>query len=527
MSKAKYSIIPKPQQYDVIDGKYKVTSDTAVLCNPEFIKAGNYLSKVLHTNKNAQNGSIKFDMDSSIEKEGYVLTVSNEGITIKSSDENGAFYGAVTLHIMIMQSKTGNGEAIINGTYIHDYPKYGFRSGMLDSSRHFFEVDAIKRLLDSFALLKLNKFHWHLSDDQGFRIESEEFPKLNEIGSKRKYEYLGGIKNLNLPELKMGGDEYFHYYKKSEIRDIVEYAKNLCIDIIPEIDIPGHTMAFVASYKEYSCLKGDYEVFCSNGITQDILCAGQEETYDFLEKLLKEVCELFPYEYFHIGGDEAADGHKIWEKKCPKCQEAIKQNGLKNGAELQVYFTNRINKILNSLGKKCIQWNDGIGENTDDAIACQYWIGRSPLWVRRESEKRPFVVSPDSHMYFDINYARTPLKKTYSYTPAKSGVVDEKNVLGLEFETWTEWITDEKAMQFAVYPRIFAVSELCWTMDDKRNYKDFYKRLDFFKKYMQAKDINYSRVEKKKLGLVNHSIYHLGKFGTEYKYNEKLKQKEN
>lgn len=526
MSKAKYSIIPKPQRYDVLEGEYKVTQETAVLCIPEFIKAGNYLSEFLKTKKNAEEGSIKINRDDTVSPEGYILHIDNNGIVITASDENGAFYGAVTLKLIIMQSKTSNGVAKVSGLHIVDYPKYSFRGGMLDSSRHYFTVDAVKRLLDSFALLKLNKFHWHLSDDQGYRIESEEFPLLNEIGSKRQYEFLGGIKNLNLPELKKGGDVYFHYYKKDEIRDIVAYAEKLCIDVIPEIDVPGHTTAFIASYKNLSCMKGDYEVFCSNGITKDILCAGQEETYDFLEKLLKEVCELFPYEYFHIGGDEASDGHKIWESDCPRCKELIQKNGYKNGAELQVYFTNRVNEILKKLGKKCIQWNDGFGENTAQDITCQYWIKASALWLQKESSKRKFIVSPDSHTYFDMTYSRTPLKKTYNYNVAKSGIVDEKNVMGIEFETWTEWITDESSMQFAVYPRIFAVSEIAWTNDEKRDYKDFYKRLDFFKSYMKSKNTNYSRIEKKKLRVANHSIYTLGRVGAEYKYNEKLKAKE-
>lgn len=524
MNNPKYSIIPKPQKYDVLEGTYTVTSETAVLCIPEFIKAGNYLSGFLKTKKGANNGAIKFNKDSSLKSEAYKLKITPDGITISASDENGAFYGAVTLKIMIMQAKSANGVAVLNCAYIYDYPKFSYRGGMMDEARHFFGVDAVKSALDNMALLKLNKFHWHLCDDQGYRIESEVFPLLNEISSKRKYELLGGCNNLAFPELQKGGEEYCHYYKKDEIREIVEYASNLCIDIIPEIDLPGHTVAILAAYPELSCLKGEYEVFCENGITKDVLCAGQDETYVFVEKLLTEVCELFPYKHFHMGGDEASKGHKIWEKECPVCQQKMKDLGLEKGKDLQVYFNNRVNDMLKKLGKSNIEWNDGIGENTDSDIIGHYWIFRSPAWIKRENNKRKFIVSPCPTLYFDFSYSRVPLKKVYNFNVAKSGFVNEKNVLGVEFESWAEWIDTYDAWEFSVYPRIFALAEVAWTEDKFKNYKDFYKRLDFFKMYMKSKNINYSRIEKKIWFKVkNKSVYHLGNRGAEYKYNEKLK----
>ncbi len=527
MSALKYSIIPKPQRYDVLDGTCTVTSETEVLCVPEFMKAGKYISNFLKTKKDAKNGSIIFNKDSSIKPEGYKLNIKPDGITISASDENGAFYGAVTLKIMIMQAKTTSGVAVLNCAYINDYPKFSYRGEMMDEVRHFFGIDAVKRALDEMAMLKLNIFHWHLSDDQGYRIESEVFPLLNEISSKRKYEYLGGDGPMaKTPGIKMGGDEYFHYYKKSEIREIVEYAKNLCIDIIPEIDLPGHTVAMLAAYPELSCMKETYEVYCKNGITKDVLCAGQEQTYDFVEKLLTEVAELFPYKYFHMGGDEAAKGHKLWEKECPVCKKKMDELGFKKGSELQGYFNNRVNEMLKKLGKTSIEWNDGIGENTDNSIVGQYWIYRTPAWVKRENAKRKYIVSPCPTLYFDMSHATAPLKKVYKYNIVKSGFINEENVLGVEFETWAEWIVNESAWQFTVYPRIFAFAEMAWTEDEKKNYKDFYKRLNFFKSYMRSKNINYSRIEKKKFGIRNHSIYHLGTMGVEYKKNEEIKMTE-
>ncbi len=524
MEKSKYSIIPKPQKYIVNEGTYTVTQDTAVLCNPEFIKAGKYLSAFLKTRSDAKNGAIKFNKDSSMRSEAYRLVISTDEITVSAPDENGAFYGAVTLKTMLMQSKSSEGVAVLNCCSIYDYPKFSYRGGMMDEARHFFGKDAVKQTLDNMAMLKLNKFHWHLSDDQGYRIESEEFPLLNEISSRRKYEFLGGTELLSkIPGLEKGGSEYFHYYKKDDIREIVEYASNLCIDIVPEIDLPGHTVAILAAYPQLSCLKGDYEVFCENGITKDVLCAGQEETYIFIEKLLTEVCDLFPYKYFHMGGDEASKGYKIWEKDCPVCKAKMKELGADSGKDLQVYFNKRVNDILNKLGKKSIEWNDGIGEGTSSDIVGHYWIYRTPSWTKRENSKRKFIVSSCPTLYFDYSYAVSPLKKVYNYNVVKSGFVNENNVLGVEFESWAEWIDTWDVWEFSVYPRIFAFAEGAWTEDRYKNYKDFYKRLNFYKAYMNYKRINYSRIEKKKLGLRNRSVFHLGSRGTEFKYNNKIK----
>ncbi len=228
-----------------------------------------------------------------------------------------------------------------------------------------------------------------------------------------------------------------------------------------------------------------------------------------------------------MGGDEASKGHKIWEKECPVCQSKMKELGIKNGSELQCYFNNRVNKILKKLGKKSMEWNDGIGEDTASDIIGQYWIYRSPAWVKKENEKRKYIVSTCPALYFDMSHATVPLKKVYNYNVVKSGFINSKNVLGVEFESWAEWIIDESAWQFSVYPRIYALAEIAWTEDEKKNYKDFYKRLDFFKAYMRSKNINYSRVEKKKLFLRNRSIYHLGNMGVEYKKNEEIKNMEN
>lgn len=525
MEKAKYSIIPKPQSYKTAEGEFRITGKTAVLCVPEFKKAGMYLSSFLKTEKNAGEGAVKFNKDSSIPPEGYRLQIGNDGVVVTASDEKGAFWGAVTLKIIVLQGKSANGVAVLSGADIFDYPKYSYRGGMLDESRHFFGKESVMRLIDNMAMLKLNTLHWHLSDDQGYRIESEVFPDLNEKASKRPYEFLAGADHLKF--MKAGGGEYFRYYKKSEIREIVKYAEDRCIEIIPEIDMPGHTVALISAYPQLSCRGENSEVFCENGITEDILCASKESTYEFAKALLGEVCELFPSKYFHIGGDEASKGHNIYEKECPDCKKLMEEKGYKNGSQLQVYFTNEIADFLSHKGKTCIQWNDGMGDETDGRIICQFWTKYARTNLNEEAKKRRLILSPDPYMYFDMSYAHNPLKKTYGFDPARVGLTKgTDSVMGLEFETWTEWIIDEKALEFAIYPRIFALAENAWTRDELKNYKDFYKRLDFFKGYLKAKGVNYSRLEKKKFKVKNRSIYHLGTFGEEYKYNEILKSEE-
>lgn len=528
MTAPKYSIIPKPQRYDTVDATFTVTSETQVLCVPEFVDAGKYLTDYLKTKTDASKGSIKFNKDASIQNEGYTLKIDENGVVISASSSAGAFYGAVTLKIMLMQSKKESGVAVLNGADIYDYPRFRYRGGMIDESRHFFGTELVKQTLDNMALLKLNKFHWHLSDDQGYRIESEVYPLLNSVGSKRKFEHLEAT---TLPLSKVckhekEGDGYFRYYTKDEIRDIVNYAAKLHIDVIPEIDLPGHTSCMIAAYPELVCNSVGCEVACENGIMKNVLCPGKDSTYKFVENLLSEVIELFPYEYFHIGGDEAQLGHKIWENSCPDCKKAMAENGVKTGMEMQSVFMNKVSDFLKSKGKKCIAWSDGITDITNEGIACQYWLLKNPLWVNKESKKRKFILSPVTHFYFDMTFAHMPLKKSYKFNESKFGITDTSSVMGVEFETWSEWVTDKGTLEFSIYPRIFALAEVAWTKEKYKNYKDFYKRLDFFKLYMKSKGINYSRLEKKKFGVRDLTCYHLGIKGNEYKCNEKLKGSE-
>ena len=524
MDNVKYSIIPKPQRYISKEGAFTVTSNTPVLCVPEYVKAGKVISNYLKTSDSASSeNAIRFNKDAHIPSEGYTLVIDNNGVTVTASDYKGAFYGAMTLKTVIMQSKTAGGKAVLKGLDIYDYPRFSYRGVMLDSSRHWFPAEDVKKLLEQMAFLKLNRFHWHLSDDQGYRIESTVFPELNSIGSKRQYEHLSCKYPPMSAVCKNAGGEYYHYYTKDEIRDIVKFAASLNIDIVPEIDIPGHTSDIIASYPELSCNSEGCEVTSACGIHANALCPGNEKVYDFLDKLFDEICELFPYKYFHLGGDEAQRAYKRWENDCNLCKEDMKKNGIDNGKDYQSLFMNRVKDILKKKNKTCIAWNDGFSLLTDKDFVCQIWNHANPLWVNKESAQRDFILSPVANFYFDMTYAHISLKKAYKFSEGRLGFRNDNSILGLECELWSEWITDNDELEFSAYPRIFALSECAWTKDRYKNYKDFYKRLDFYKLYMDSKNINYSMLEKRKPGIRNRFVYHLGKLGNEYKYSEKMR----
>lgn len=516
----KYNIIPKPNSYQALNGTYTVSSNTEVLCDRSFVAAGNFITDYLKTKPVSGEGTIKFRKVAGMSPESYTLKVSDAGIEVCASDANGAFYGAVTLKMILMQTPKANGKATVNALYIEDKPHYGYRGFQMDESRHFFGTEVVKRVLDHMAMLKLNTFHWHLSDDQGFRIESKVFPELNSVGSRREF---AGFKGLGLEHR---GGEYFHYYTQEEIREIVAYAKSKYIEVIPEIDLPGHTSAILAAYPQLSCTGEETRVKCENGIFEDILCAGNEAVFDFLEKLFAEICPLFEGKYFHIGGDEASKGHKIWEK-CPKCQSVLQEKGLQNSKELQGYFMSRVNEIIKKHGKISIAWNDCINDSFDDSIICQYWISHNLGAVRQQAYKRDLIMSPDSYFYFDTKYAHIPLKKVYRFNEVKAGFGKPgQRIRGLECEHWSEWIDTEEALQFSMFPRVAAFAEVAWTQLENRRYKDFKKRLEWYKTYMQKKGINYSRIEKRVWGVKRLPIYHLGKDGTEYQKSEEKKAQE-
>lgn len=517
----KYNIIPKPNTYVCGDSEYAVSSDTPVICHEDFVTAGNYLTDYLKTKPDGDDGFIRINKVGNLAPEAYALKITNDGVYIYASTKAGAYYGAVTLKTILMQATKRDGKAILNTLVIEDMPDCAYRGFMIDCSRHFFDVETVKAMIDNMAFLKLNKFHWHLSDDQGFRIESKLFPELNSIGSRRVSKRLTN----RAVSFEADGEDYYHYYTQDEIRDIVKYADERNIEVIPEIDVPGHTMAILAAEPQLSCDGREREVTHAAGISDAILCAGKQETFEFLDRLFGEICSLFPSSRFHIGGDEAFRGYKLWEE-CESCQALKKSLGLGSEKELQVHFMNRVAEILKKYGKTAVAWDDCVSDSLDSTVAGQLWRVNAIPGMKKQSLKREVVISPTSYFYFDMKYSILPLKKVYRFNKYKMGFTKpEQKALGLEFELWTEWIDSGKALEFSAFPRANAFAEVAWTKLPNRNYKDFYKRLDWYKTYMRHRNINHSRVE----GGFNFSkgyVYHLGEDGGEYHKSEEIKNTE-
>ena len=413
--------------------------------------------------KNEINFSeISFEkVENKLKKDEYEIEIRDGKISVKFSDEQGKFYAEKTI-----EQLKNSGEKI-SDCIIKDSPGFSHRGFMLDPCRHFLSTDETKKIIDAAAYLKMNVFHWHLSDDQGFRIESKKFPLLNEIGSYRKNSLFGGT-NENKPH---GG-----FFTQEEIKDIVNYCKERHIEVIPEIDLPGHTIAIIASYPELSCRKEKIDVCMKQGIFPTILCAGNEKVYKFVYELLDEIIPLFPSEYFHIGGDEVPK--KNW-KSCDDCKRKMEEENLQNFHELQGYFMNRIAEFLLSRNKTPIMWNDTLksGKINNKTTVIQHWLHNKDIMESFIADGGKYIESDFFHFYSDYPYDMTPLKKVYNFEAKKT-----ENLSGVEMPAWSEYIRDFDKLSFMLFPRICAVSEIAWTRNENKNYDRFYhmKMNNFF-----------------------------------------------
>ena len=390
--------------------------------------------------------------DDSLSKEEYTITIKDNNIIVKASTDAGFFYAEKTLEQIFFQY----GDTVPN-MQISDKPKYQYRSFMIDSCRHFFPVEDIKRMIEICSSLKYNKFHWHLTDDQGWRIQIDKYPELTSIGSIRKETNLGK---------EVTTEPYGGFYTKDEIREVVEFARERFIEVVPEFDVPGHTSALLASVPDLCCNGKTVEVKTTQGIFKDILCAGNEKTYKVVFYIIDEMCELFPSKFFHIGGDEAPK--EQW-KNCEVCQDKMKQEGLENEEELQGYFVNRVSDYLKTKGKRAISWNESLnGGNLNADGMIQYWLDKQELSKKCENS---VIVSDFYAYYVDYPYHMTPLRKTYNY--------DEKisdKVIGVDTPIWTEFIKNIDEMENMCFPRYFAVAQSAWS-ENKPEYDMFEKDL--------------------------------------------------
>ncbi|HKL73436.1 MAG TPA: beta-N-acetylhexosaminidase [Clostridia bacterium] len=414
---------------------------------------------------------VSFEENAEILDGGYIIDTDTDGIKISYGSDKGKFYALKTVAQILRQSQYG-----IPQMHIEDAPKYQYRGFMLDSARHFFSVESVKKYIEIMADLKLNKFHWHLVDDQGWRIEIKKYPALTDIGSKRS-------------STRNDGVAIEGYYTQEEIREIVNYAKERFIEVIPEIDMPGHFTAAIASYPYLGCTEKEIKVSESFGIHAEIACGGKETTYEFCENVLREVFELFPCEYIHLGGDEALKLHWI---NCPSCQDKMAKNNLENEEQLQGYFMNRMVDFAQEYGKKVVNWNDGLcGGNINKSVVLQYWkeskLGKEVL-LKESNMGRKIIMSPFYAYYIDYPYGMTSLKKTYNYEIANEV---QSSVIGLEAPIWTEYLENTKKLEYMVFPRLIAVAERAWSKDN--HYDSFAYRLEEYYNYLDTFEINYAK----------------------------------
>ncbi|MBO6879870.1 family 20 glycosylhydrolase [Winogradskyella sp.] len=502
---AKALLIPAPVNQEFRDGQFVLSSETTIHFEDEFSVAGNFLTEFLKLGLKRAKGvenRINFVKDSTISNpEGYTIEVNPIHIEISAATAQGAFYAVQSLRQLLpAEFETGKfkGKDIaVSATIIKDHPQFQYRGMHLDVSRHMFSVEFIKKYIDALAMLKMNTFHWHLTDDQGWRIEIKKYPKLQEVAAFRDETLIGHYSDQ--PH-QFDGKRYGGFYTQDEIKDIVAYAKKRFVTVIPEIEMPGHAQAAIAAYPELGCTGEQIEVVTKWGVFEDIYCPN-EKTFTFLEDVLDEVIELFPSTYIHIGGDEAP---KTRWKNCEHCQALIKTEGLKDEHELQSYFITKMEKYLNSKGRQIIGWDEILEGGLAPNATVMSWRGTSGA-VEAAKSGHNVVMTPTSHCYFDYYQSENedeplaiggflPLEKVYEFNPIPEELTEEesKYVLGAQGNVWTEYMPTKDQVEYMAFPRMLAMSEVVWSKPKNKNYEDFVSRLEKFHKRLDALDINYA-----------------------------------
>jgi hexosaminidase len=486
------AIIPQPNHIEVKAGNFKLSANAlqnlkGFKTQPATISqfAKQVLSQVKKGTSVDKNQKLDLSLQPSanIAQDGYHLSINNNGIQIISSNERGVFYGLQTLSQII----TGAKDNALPFVEIKDEPRYKYRGLMLDVGRHFFPMEFIKAYIDVMAAYKLNYFHWHLTEDQGWRIEIKKYPKLASIASGRNGTLLNHLKDSvhiydNTP--------YKGYYTQEEVKEIVRYAASRYITVIPEIELPGHSLAALSAYPEFGCgdNPGPYQAAMKWGIFDDVYCAGKESTFTFLQDILDEVMALFPATYIHIGGDECP---KTKWKTCKYCQKRIKDNKLKDEHELQSYYVQRIEKYVNAKGRKIIGWDEILEGGLAPNATVMGWRGVKG-GIAAATQGHEVIMVPSSHLYFDhreavsdeepltISYGPTrhsSLKNVYSFNPSIDTLSADKQkfIIGVQANLWTEYIKTPAKAWYHLFPRIYGLAEIAWTKLEKKDWDSFSK----------------------------------------------------
>ena len=500
---ADYNVIPQVQNLSVKDGDVYVfdSSRKLVYDNQDSRRSLELFAQDLEelvgirpsvaagTSEDAK-GNVYFTLGlQDGRKEAYSINVSSDGILVRAVSPEGIYRATRTLLKSVGTEKASSVE--FPSAEVSDWPRFGYRGLMLDVSRHFSDVEMVKRTIDMLALHQLNIFHWHLTDDQGWRIEIKSHPELTEVGAWRDDtvvgRYLGGT------DYPTDGKRHGGFYTQEQIREIVAYAKERYIEIIPEIDLPGHTSAVLAAYPQLGCEDKEYKVANRWGVIRDVLCAGNPASLDLFKDIMDEVCDLFPGKYIHLGGDECVKDR--W-KACPKCQKKIRELGLKDGSRyskedyLQSWFMGEVASFVQSKGKRVIGWDEILeGVPMDDSVIMSWRGTEGGITAARMGHD--VVMTPTSDMYFDQSQTLASqleeipvggfinVMKVYSYEPIPASLTPEqqKHILGCQANVWCEYMPEERIRQYQMLPRLAALSEVQWTMPERKNYKDFLKRL--------------------------------------------------
>ncbi len=494
------NIVPLPAKLTKGEGVFTVKSNTNLVLNGEGservgayfnAKIGASAGFQLQPSESAGNNSISMAIDASCDHgpEGYCLSVTPNAVQLRAANARGLFYGMQTL-LQLLPAEVESNTVIttvdwnIPAVEIEDQPRFTWRGMHLDVCRHFFSVDFIKKQLDVMAMYKMNTFHWHLTEDQAWRIEIKKYPKLTEIGSKRVDE----------------GKEHGGFYTQEQVKEIVAYAADRFINVVPEIELPGHALAALTAYPEYSCTGGPFKVRNIWGVEPDIYCAGNDQTFVFIEDILDEVSKLFPYEYVHIGGDEAPKSK--W-KECPKCQARIKKEGLHDEHELQSYFIKRAEAMLQKRHKKMIGWDEILEGGLAESASVMSWRGEQG-GITAANEGHDVVMTPGNWVYLDHYQGSskvepvaiggyTTLEETYGYDPVPKDLDTNKvkHILGTQGNVWSEYMYSGDLAEYRIYPRIIALAEINWTPLDKKDFAGFVKRMDNQFVRLDEHNINY------------------------------------
>jgi hexosaminidase len=517
---AKVSIVPQPVDITVGEGFFTLKPDTVIVSRENTITLARDLSKMLFvatdyhlevTEKTRAESSIVLQINSELKHlgtEGYRLKITPEQVKLQATSTNGIFYGIMTIRQLLpaeifRQAKVKNIKWTMPCLEIEDYPRFSWRGMHLDVGRYFMPKEFIKKYIDLIALHKMNKFHWHLTEDQGWRIEVKKYPKLTQIGAWRKETVAG---HLSKKPMKFDGIPHGGFYSQDDIREIVEYARRRYVTVVPEIEMPGHSQAAIVAYPELGNTDDQLPMRTYWGVDENILNA-DESTILFMQNVLSEVLELFPGEFIHIGGDEAPK--KQW-KHSEKVQARIKELGLKDEHELQSYFIKRMDTFLASKGRRLIGWDEILEGGLAPGATVMSWRGEKG-GITAAKAGHDVVMAPTDYTYFDYYQGDPkteplaiggylPLQKVYIYNPIPAGLTQKqaKHILGAQGQVWTEYIPTPKKAEYMAFPRACALSEVLWTPMEKKDYNNFIDRLHIHLKRLDILDVNYRPLHSEK-----------------------------